>query len=220
MTDAQDQIRLSDRDRQAAAERLHAAAAEGRLTLTEVDERLAAVYAARFPGDLEPLFRDLPGTGRELAPRTPVAPMIQNAPLIAGGQDVLSPNDFPDQPLVLSTGMGTIRRGENWRVPGWLRVEIGAGTIVLNCVGAHFDQQVTAIDLDVGMGTFRVLVGEGVTANIDRVMTGSGSARSKVSSLPTRDFPHLIFAGRVGTGSLVVRRPYFSRSSRSAKYQS
>ena len=39
---------------------LREAAGEGRIGLDELDERLAAVYAARTYADLEPLTRDLP----------------------------------------------------------------------------------------------------------------------------------------------------------------
>lgn len=59
-------IRAGDADRDAAAERLRTAHAEGRLTMDELDVRLDAALAARTLGDLEPLTRDLPaaGTGR------------------------------------------------------------------------------------------------------------------------------------------------------------
>lgn len=55
------QLRASDADRERVAEVLRSAAAEGRLDLDEVDERLHAVYASRTYADLEPLVRDLPG---------------------------------------------------------------------------------------------------------------------------------------------------------------
>ncbi len=53
-------MRASDADRAAAADRLHAALAEGRLDIGETEERLAAVYAARHRSDLPPLLADLP----------------------------------------------------------------------------------------------------------------------------------------------------------------
>jgi hypothetical protein len=54
-------IRVSDAERQDAADRLGAAMADGRIDLTEYDERLALAYAAVTYGDLEQLFADLPG---------------------------------------------------------------------------------------------------------------------------------------------------------------
>ncbi|HLK02027.1 MAG TPA: DUF1707 domain-containing protein [Streptosporangiaceae bacterium] len=56
-------LRASDQDRDRTAEVLREAAAEGRLSLTELDERLDAVYAAKTYAELEPVIRDLPKTG-------------------------------------------------------------------------------------------------------------------------------------------------------------
>jgi hypothetical protein len=53
-------LRASDAEREAVAARLRAAAAEGRLTLTEADERQAAAYAAHTRDELVPLTADLP----------------------------------------------------------------------------------------------------------------------------------------------------------------
>ncbi|GAA2867077.1 DUF1707 domain-containing protein [Pseudonocardia halophobica] len=53
-------LRLSDADREAVADRIRAAAAEGRLTLEEADERQQAAYAAKVEADLIPLTADLP----------------------------------------------------------------------------------------------------------------------------------------------------------------
>ncbi|MCO1657749.1 DUF1707 SHOCT-like domain-containing protein [Pseudonocardia humida] len=59
-------VRLTDAEREHAASRLHAAHAEARISLDELDQRLAVVYRARVAGDLEPALRDLP-TDRERA---------------------------------------------------------------------------------------------------------------------------------------------------------
>jgi hypothetical protein len=53
-------MRASDADRERVAEVLRTAASEGRLHLDELDERLAAVYAARTYAELEPITHDLP----------------------------------------------------------------------------------------------------------------------------------------------------------------
>lgn len=64
-------VRASNTEREHVAAVLRAAATEGMLTLDEVDERLAAAYAATYRSDLQPLTWDLPGHGRELAAVTP-----------------------------------------------------------------------------------------------------------------------------------------------------
>jgi DUF1707 SHOCT-like domain len=53
-------VRASDADRDRAAEDLRRHYAAGRLSETELEERLARVYAARCRSQLAPLLRDLP----------------------------------------------------------------------------------------------------------------------------------------------------------------
>src|SRR4051794_41847673 len=48
-------LRASDADREAAVERLRGAVLEGRIDPDELEDRLAAAYAARWTGDLERL---------------------------------------------------------------------------------------------------------------------------------------------------------------------
>jgi hypothetical protein len=53
-------LRASDDDREQTAERLRLAAAEGRLSVDELGQRLDAVYAARTVAELAGLLTDLP----------------------------------------------------------------------------------------------------------------------------------------------------------------
>ena len=55
-----EQLRISDAERQAAAEWLGAAFRDGRLDTYEYDERLGRAYSAMTYGDLDRLFTDLP----------------------------------------------------------------------------------------------------------------------------------------------------------------
>src|SRR3954449_10530317 len=57
-----DQIRAGDSDRERVAAQLKRALDEGRLDLSEYDERLQKTYAAKTFGDLNGLLDDLPGT--------------------------------------------------------------------------------------------------------------------------------------------------------------
>lgn len=67
------QIRASDDEREQIAHILRTAMTEGRLTLQEGEERLAATYAATYRDDLTPLTADLPGAGRHALAETPQA---------------------------------------------------------------------------------------------------------------------------------------------------
>jgi hypothetical protein len=66
-------LRTSDKEREQVAEILRAAMTEGRLNLEEGEERLAAVYAAKYRDELGPLTADLPGGGRPALADTPAA---------------------------------------------------------------------------------------------------------------------------------------------------
>ena len=70
-------LRASDADRERIAGIVQAATGAGRLTATEADERLAAVYAARFTDEFEPLIDDLPPE----PPPPPVRPALWRGPL-------------------------------------------------------------------------------------------------------------------------------------------
>lgn len=56
-----DRMRVSDADREAVTARLRDHYAEGRLTSTELDERVSAALSAKTAGELRVLTRDLPG---------------------------------------------------------------------------------------------------------------------------------------------------------------
>ncbi|MFG1633312.1 DUF1707 SHOCT-like domain-containing protein [Pseudonocardia alni] len=57
-----EQIRISDAERQAVADRLRAAHAEGYLDLAEYDERVTEVWRMRTRGDLGRVTLDLPAS--------------------------------------------------------------------------------------------------------------------------------------------------------------
>jgi Domain of unknown function (DUF1707) len=58
------QLRASDADRDTTVDILCAAVGDGRLTLTELDERVGAALSARTVAQLAGLIADLPGRGR------------------------------------------------------------------------------------------------------------------------------------------------------------
>ena len=66
-------LRTSDTEREQVAEIIRAAMTEGRLDLTEGEERLGTCYAARYRDELAPLTADLPDSGRRALAETPRA---------------------------------------------------------------------------------------------------------------------------------------------------
>lgn len=82
MTNDELRMRVSDRDRQEAVDRLRAGLEDGRLKMEEYVERMGLAYQAVTYGDLVPLDADLPGLMTEeqrptmpaLAPRPALCP--------------------------------------------------------------------------------------------------------------------------------------------------
>ena len=72
-------MRVSDADRHRVADILRDAAAEGRIDIEELDERLESTYAAKTYGDLVPITSDLP------VPRASGATGSATAARAAGG---------------------------------------------------------------------------------------------------------------------------------------
>ena len=65
MTDDHGKLRISNADRDKAVERLQQALDEGRIELSEFDERTKATYEAKTNAELERLFEDLPADRAE-----------------------------------------------------------------------------------------------------------------------------------------------------------
>lgn len=53
-------VRCSDAEREQTTQAVNEAAGEGRLSLTEVEERITAVYSARYRHELAEVVADLP----------------------------------------------------------------------------------------------------------------------------------------------------------------
>lgn len=100
-------MRAADSDRQRIADRLRLAADEGRLTLSEYDERLAAAFKAQTYAELNALITDLPGPAGEEKSR--VAP-------VESGRDVHR-RDRRDR-------RGRRRRGIRSGWGGWLGLSV------------------------------------------------------------------------------------------------
>lgn len=179
-------IRISDADRERAAQRLHTALAEGRITLAELEERLSVVYAARFESELRPPLADLPGA--EIA----AAPVAQPAA----------------EPVVLRAGLSSLKRTGPWRVPARLKVHAGVGSVLLDFCDAENPNPVVDLEIEAGAGSVKLLVPDNATADVDGVVPGLGTVKCAVPSGPRPGVPHFVVHGRIAVGSLQVRRRY------------
>jgi Domain of unknown function (DUF1707)/Cell wall-active antibiotics response 4TMS YvqF len=152
----------SDDERERVALVLRDAAAEGRLTLEELSERVASTYSARTSTELEELTRDLP------APRpTPSVPDRRKGTR-----------------WVVAVMSGAKRKGR-WR-PGERSVVLsvmGGAKLDLRDAEITGSQiEITAISI---MGGIRIVVPEGIEVDVSGVSI-MGGKKVKVADVPPR----------------------------------
>jgi hypothetical protein len=153
-------LRASDQDRERAAEVLRNAAAEGRLTLDELDERLNVVYAAKTYTDLEPVTQDLPHPG----PVPPPASEVTSA----GRATVDRFGGEPTSSAAVAIMGGFSRKGP-WVVPAdFTAVAIMAGG-ELDLREARFAERVVRIHATAIMGAIAIIVPDDAEVHVSGV---------------------------------------------------
>jgi hypothetical protein len=206
--DAPDQgfIRVGHRERDAVAELLQEAAADGRLDLTELDSRLEAALKAKTYADLDPLVADL---STELPSRAlDPPPRVQTAP---------SAGYSREDPLRLDGGMSSERRRGVWTVPPFVVINPGLGSVKLNCLEAAPAAQLIDITVIGGAGSILLVLPDGWGADVDRLSKSLGSKSVKVQRDPAPGKPLLFFHGSLGLGQFKVRPPSRSELRRIAR---
>jgi hypothetical protein len=126
-------LRAADADRAKVADRLRVALEEGRLNLTEFDERLQQAYAAKTYGELDPILADLPGPAP--AKRSQIMPLISAGPVAAAPPAV--------DPAYAPSGSGSVPRWLIWVWGAWLsavlvNVAVWAAVSVASGHAAYF----------------------------------------------------------------------------------
>jgi len=140
------QRRASHDDREAVVERLRVATGDGRLTMTELDERIDAAYAARTYADLEPLTHDLPDPG------TPA-----RVPQPAPGRPATRVTGAPGRRWSVACMGGAERRGR-WRVGTHHTATVVMGSVDLDLRDADLEAPVVTIIALAVMGSVDVVV--------------------------------------------------------------
>jgi len=190
-------LRVGHAERDAIAAILQEAAADGRLGMDELDERLGVALQAKTYGDLEPLVADLSvelpwrSSGRALAPVPGPPPIGYTA----------------EDPLRLDGGVSSEKRDGAWVVPPFLRISSGVGSVKLNCLRATPAAPVIDVEVIAGAGTVVIIVPAGWAVNDDRLGKSMGTKSIKVARTPAPGQPLLVLRGSVGMGTLKVRLP-------------
>jgi hypothetical protein len=110
------ELRVSDADRDRAADRLRVAAGEGRLGADELEDRLERAFAARTEAELAPLTADLPSPARR-PPRRRLRPDF--GPYVAVSVMLVA--------IWALTGMGYF--WPIWPILGWGISFVGPGRV-------------------------------------------------------------------------------------------
>ncbi len=150
-------LRVADADRDRAAELLRQAAAEGRITFDELDERLSLAYAAKTFADLEALTSDLPGPG--VSAPLPVSRRVQVPEL---------PPDTPAPKFSVAIMSGMKRAGP-WMVPATYTAVAVMGGVELDLRHATFAAPEVTIQAFCLMGGVSITVGEDVAVDISGI---------------------------------------------------
>ncbi|MDB1087383.1 DUF1707 domain-containing protein [Streptomyces sp. ACA25] len=183
------ELRASDADREAVAERLREAAGDGRIDLDELAERLDRTFAAKTYGELEPVLSDLPGEDGARPAGPPSRPVQQQ----------------PEQPLVVRGGWGGMEQVGHWTAPGQIIAHGGVGSVTLDFTAADLRWRETDVLVHGDVGGIKIIVPEGWAVDVAAVDPGLGGVKNKVTLAPDPGAPLLRVTGSAGIGGLVVR---------------
>jgi Domain of unknown function (DUF1707) len=151
------QLRAADADRERAAEILRQAAAEGRITFDELDERVNQAYAAKTFADLEALTSDLPG------PR-----VSASAPAVTRYQRAQVPAGTPVSAVSVAVMSGAKRAGP-WLVPAAYTAVAIMGGVELDLRYARFTAQEVTIRAFCLMGGVSITVPEDMAVDVSGI---------------------------------------------------
>jgi hypothetical protein len=176
-------IRVSDADRDAAAQVLQAAFADGRLDDDEFDQRMRSALTARVSTDLEQLTADLPA----------VAPRPAGAP--AGRE--------PGKYAI--TYKSSIRRAGRWRVPGRFTSVVYKGSGWLDLRAAELTAPETTVRAVAYKSRIDVLVPPGVRVELDGLGVSKGwSEQEELEGRLPADAPVVHIRGIAYKGTIEV----------------
>ncbi|TCP49307.1 cell wall-active antibiotic response 4TMS protein YvqF [Tamaricihabitans halophyticus] len=191
------QLRASDADRERVAQFLHAAMAEGRLTMAELDERLQSVYAAKTHGELVPITGDLPGG--QLAVPQPKVPAVAdpatNLPQRVGGT--------PTSSTAIAVMSGADRRGR-WVVPKTFNAFALMGGVQIDLTEAMLSEPEVTIQATAVMGAVEIIVPEDITVRVNG-FGFMGAYEDNTSAQAPEGSPIVRFTGLALMGGVEVR---------------
>ncbi len=180
------QLRVGYVDRDAVVEALRVAAGDGRLTPTELDDRLEAALTAKTFADLAILTADLAAAGQQ--PTTAKAP----------AKDVVR----------IDCRSGSARRDGQWVLPRRIEARVTSGSIKLDLTHAVIVAPELEVDVSVRSGSVTVVTRPGIEVEADDVAVRSGTVTVRQHrGQATPVILRVRVIGQVGSGSFKARPP-------------
>ena len=197
--------RISDADRERAAELVRNALGDGRLGLDELDDRLGAVMAARTRGDLAAALVHLPDAGTVLDATRPAA---EARPF--------------GEPTVIQASSAPVRRIGPWEVPALLAVRVQASSVILDFMEAVLPGPAIHLDLDIGSTSLMLVVPDDIQVVDDGVDQHASTMTIRTPREPRAPRAVVRITGTARTSSVVARGPgwYRRRALRKAARRS
>lgn len=184
-------LRASDTDRERVASALREAANEGRLSLHELDERLAAAYEARTYAELQPLVSDLP----------------QPAYVSHANEKTFDEIAIGSTPKMSVAFMSGFRKAGSWAVGRVYSVFAFMGGGKIDLREARFLEGEVTIRVFALMGGAEIIVPEGVHVHVGgfAFMGGFGDHSRAKEPVPA-NAPRVHVTGFVMMGGVDVKR--------------
>ncbi|HEY8584256.1 MAG TPA: DUF1707 domain-containing protein [Capillimicrobium sp.] len=173
----------SDGEREQTIDRLRVAAAEGRLTLDELADRVEATAAARTQGQLAELVADLPAPGG-LAPAAGAA--------------------MTAVPTRNTAVFGDLVRRGAWSLPERSRWDTAFGDVKLDLREAVVAASVVTVRATTVFGDIDVIVPDGVVVEV-RATATLGDIKQEAGAVAPAGAPRVILEGWTVFGDVLVR---------------
>lgn len=153
--------RVSDVEREEVADVLRESAAEGRLSYTELEDRLETLYSAKTYGELVEITADLPN-GPTVP--SPVAGQASNAtgavtPAAEPGMTVHAP--------AIKVFLSDAKRVGNWLAPQRQEVNAVLGDVTLDYTEAHIPHDEVFIEVKAILSDVKIRVPQNAIVHLD-----------------------------------------------------
>ncbi len=174
------EARAGDAEREAVAERLRTAAGEGRIDLSELDERLDRAYGARTYRELDVLVADL---GEPISGALP-------------GTEVLN----------LKTHLSSIEQSGQWTVPRRIVAECKMLNITIDFTEATCAHREVTVEAVCGSGSVRLIVPHGWAVRVDASSTNTGHIINKATEQADFAAPTVTVIGHPRSGRIRIKQ--------------